>query len=432
MGKLFTIMRNAPKRTSAVFAMIAAVVIIPATLLAWGPNRPTYTIEHPADHVTFNSITNNPSHGDERNFMQVREATASNTTYVDDISLTAGKEYVIYMYYHNNAASNLNASGVGIAKDVAAKAEIPAVVPTGSNGTKAVGYINSSNASPTSVWDDISFKNTTSSNINLKMVPGSATIHNFGQTNGATLSDSITTTGAPLGYDSLNGVLPGCNEYAGYVTFRVKADQPNFTMEKKVRKTGTTTWAKNVEVNAGDSVDYLIGYKNTGTTQQNDVMVKDTLPAGVSYVNGTTTLKNALHPSGVTVSDNVTKVGINIANYTAGSNAYVYFTGKVAAKDALKCGKNTLTNTATVETDNGSMSDTADVIVNKECKPNECKPGIPVGDKRCEETPVTPPVTPTELPTTGPTETILSVIGLGALIASIGYYVSSRRAIIGR
>lgn len=370
MRNIVNIVRKAPKRLYMAVAVAAAVVTVPAALLAWGPDRPTYTIEHPADHVTFNSITNNPAHGDERNFVQVKESTASNSTYKENVSLAAGKEYTIFMYYHNNAATNLNASGKGIAKGVNAKAQIPAIVKSGSNGTKAVGYINASNASPKSVWDDISFSNKTGGDIALRYVPGSATIHNKGKINGSKLSDSIVTSGAPLGYNSLNGVVPGCEQFAGYVTFKVKADQPNFTVEKKVRKLGSDTWSKSVNAQPGDKVEYLIGYKNTGTTMQNDVVVKDTLPQGVSYVNDTTMLKNALNPNGKKVSDNVTKGGINISNYTPGSNAYVWFTAKIGSKDELECGTQKLVNKATVETNNGNKSDTADVIVdNGECKP---------------------------------------------------------------
>ena len=74
MSNVLHLLRNAPKRTSAVIAVVAAVVAVPAMLLAWGPTRPTYTIEHPADHVTFNSITNNPNiGGDERDFVGIRE-----------------------------------------------------------------------------------------------------------------------------------------------------------------------------------------------------------------------------------------------------------------------------------------------------------------------------------------------------------------------
>ena len=45
--------------------------------------------------------------------------------------------------------------------------------------------------------------------------------------------------------------------------------------------------------------------------------------------------------------------------------------------------------------------------------------------KDCETT----PVVPTELPQTGPAETILSIFGLGSLIAATSYYVASRRAL---
>lgn len=44
----------------------------------------------------------------------------------------------------------------------------------------------------------------------------------------------------------------------------------------------------------------------------------------------------------------------------------------------------------------------------------------------CEETPVTPPA---ELPETGPAETVLSVLGLGSVIAGAGYYLASRRQV---
>lgn len=483
MRKLFTAMRKAPKRASAVLTMIAAAVILPTALLAWGPDRPVYTIEEPADHVVFNSIKNNPAHGDERNFMQVREATASNTTYADSIALSAGKEYVVYTYFHNNAGSSLNASGVGIATGAYTKAQIPAIVPNGSAGTKAVGYVGASNASPSEVWDDISFSNATGGDIALRYVPGSATIHSFGAVDGQTMSDSIVTTGAPLGYNALDGKVPGCNEYAGYVTFRVKADQPNFEVTKQVRKLGedSTKWRESANVNPGDKVEYLIHYKNTGTTQQNDVVVKDQLPQGVSYVAGTTKVKNALNPNGKAISDNVvTATGVNISNYTPGSDAYVWFTAKVAAKEQLACGTNTLVNSAKVETNNGSKNDTANVVVTGEtCAPAKitvCElatkkiitidetafdsnkhskniadcaaPGeitvcdlttkklININENAFDASKhsknLNDCATPSELPTTGPTETALSILGLGSLITAAGYYLNSRRTIIGR
>lgn len=412
MNKLVSLFKRAPKRTSAVVAMIAAAVIVPAALLAWGPSRQTYTTAVPADHVVFNSIIDNPVQGDERNFVQVREINASNATYSDSISLTAGHDYVVYVYYHNNAASNLNASGTGIATGAYVRAAIPAVVPNGSNDTLATGYVGSSNANPAQVWDNISFSNTTGGDIVLRYIPGSATIHNLGAINGQAMSDNIVTTGTALGYNSFDGIVPGCNQYAGYVTFQIRADQPNFTINKEVRIAGSTTWSKNITANAGDTVEYRIQYINTGSTTQNDVVIRDVLPANVNYIAGSTTLKNANNPTGKSVSDNViTGLGLNISNYNAGSNAYVKFSAKVSAESALSCGANTMTNTAFAQTNNGAKQDTAVVTVNKQCT-----------------TPVVP-TTPTALPVTGPSENILTLLGLGALVTSAGYYITSRRAL---
>ena len=69
---------------SGVVALGVVVLATSAGALAWGPERPTYTIEKPADHVTFNSITNNPAYGDERNFVRIKEAGAPASAYSDD------------------------------------------------------------------------------------------------------------------------------------------------------------------------------------------------------------------------------------------------------------------------------------------------------------------------------------------------------------
>ena len=445
MGKLFTALRNAPKRTSALFAILAAVTIVPAALLAYGPDRPTYTIEHPADHITFNSITNNPDYGDERNFVRIKDA--ANTAaggWSDEINVQPGKEYLVQMYVHNNAATSLNL----VAKNVNVKANVPT---TTGKKVQIDGFITADNATPNQVWDQAIFNG--SQDFNVAYVPGSATYYNNVFPAGTKLGDSIVTnSGAKLGYDKMDGNIPGCFQYSGYVSFKVKpqfAQKADFTVSKEVSKHGENKWSENYTAKPGETVDYLIEYRNTGDVQQNNVTVRDKLPAGMTYVNGSTKFGTPSNPGGVKASDEVTTTGINIGSWAKNAGTWVTFSAKAPETKNLVCGTNTLKNVANVETDYGTKEDSANITVPKECQPNECKPGIPVGDERCEncpipgkenlpkdstecvETPVTPE-TPTELPTTGPTETILSVIGLGALIASIGYYISSRRAIIGR
>ncbi len=486
MNTLISALKRTPKRASALIAMIAAAIVVPAALFAWGPDRPTYTIEEPANHVTFNSITNNPAHGDERNFVQIKEASAGNGTYAEEVPLQAGKEYEVFVYYHNNAGTNLNDAAhnyKGIALDTAMRVQMPGSVKAGEKA-RFTGIVSASNATPGQVWDEA--YGTTGSDVALRYVQGSATIHNRGAINGATLPDTLASTGTPLGYNALDGKVPGCNEFSGYVTFRFKVDQPNFEVTKQVSNAGKNTFTESVTTKPGEQVEYKIQYKNTGTTQQNDVVIKDVLPNGISYVAGTTKLaSSASNGQYAAVADGVTARGINIGSYAPAGNAYVKFTAKVTDNSQLeKCGLNTLVNTATAETNNGSKSDTANVVVSKECvnpkdikvcdltskkiitikedqfdakkhskNLKDCEAGkitvcelaskkiITIDEnkfdaskhsknlKDCETTtpPVTPPTTPSELPKTGAGDGVAAALALGALVASASYYIASRR-----
>lgn len=408
MSKLTSLIRRAPKRFSAVVAIFAAAIIVPIAVNAYGPERATFTYAQPAPYVTFNSITDNPNVGDERNFVRVKEDSAT-TTYGKDVTLQPGNTYQVSVYYHNNAADNLNASGAGIAKDVSLRMQMPASIAANASDT-VDGFINSSNANPTSVWDSANLKNGSAGAVALRYVPGSATVTSNGQVNGMTLPDAFLTTGTPLGYDALDGTLPGCNQYAGYVTYKFTVVQPNFTVEKTVSVDGGKTFVKSGATTPGSTVMYKVAYTNTGSTQQDNVTLSDKLPSGVTYVNGTSLIANS-KTSGKyeATSDGITTTGLNIGSYSpAGGNAFFRFSAKAPTDSELKCGVNTFTNTARATTSGGYKESTADITINKTCAPA---------------------VTPPELPRTGMSENIVAVVGLGALIASIAYYVASRRAL---
>lgn len=395
-------------RIALITAILGGVVIGCGVVMAYGPERPTYTIESPADHVTFNSITNNPNYGDERNFTLIKDA--SNTAaggWTDNMTVQDGKEYIVRIYVHNNAASNLN--------KVANNTRVSATVPnTTANNVQIDGYISASNASPQKIWDSVVLSS--DKKFNIAYVAGSATYNNNVLPGGQSLPDSIvTSTGAKVGYEAMDGNIPGCYQYSGIATFKVKVNvpAPDFTVEKKVRLSGTSTWEKSITANPGQKVDYQIGYVNNGTTVQSNVIAKDTLPTGVGYLAGSTTVKNADNPTGnglkITDDDVVSPNGLNFGNYAAGANAYVRFSATLPNEDQLAaCGTNLLVNTATVATQNGEKSDTATVRVTK---------------SNCVKT---ASVT-TTLPTTGPVEIISGLIGVAAITVGIVYYYKSRR-----
>ena len=477
MSKITSLIRRAPKRVAAVVAMVAAAIIVPAALLAYGPERPTYTYERPADHVTFNSITNNPNVGDERNFVRIREDVAG-TTYTDNVNLAPGKTYSVMVYYHNNAASNLNASGRGVAKDTSLRIQMPGVLEGGATGT-VNGYISASNATPGTVWDEAYAKNATNADIALRYVANSAKVTSNGAVNGATLPETLFTTGTKLGYDALNGTLPGCNQYAGYVTFKFTVDQPNFEVNKEVSVDAGKTYSKTAVATPGSTVQYRVMYQNTGTTQQDGVVVSDKLPNKVSYINDTTYIaKGSTGGKYELTSNGITTNGLNIGSFAPKANAYLKFSAKIADEKDLVCGTNTLVNTARVNTSGGWKESTATVTVNKTCEPTKIqvcelatKKIISIDEdsfdaskhskdlSKCEEVKIevceiaTKNIitinegdfdadkhtknlndckelpTPPELPHTGATETILGVLGIGSIVASLGYYLASRKAL---
>ncbi len=383
------------RSTSLVVSVLLSVVAIPAAVLAWGPNRATFTQANPATYVTFNSITDAPKYGDERNFFRVREVS-SNAAYDDDANLVPGKEYEALIFFHNNASSSFNAGGTGIAHGAYARAEMPAVVKAGATNTEAEAFVGATNANPTTVYDYISFQNATDTDISLRMIPGSVKIHSNGAVDGQVLSDTALfgSNGTPLGFDSLNGVLPGCDHYSGYIDFHFVAVQPNFDFQKDVRVSGTKQWEDSVAANPGATVDYKLTYKNTGQVNQSHVTMKDILPQGVTFLPGKTKLYNGEHPNGKTISDEISAGGMDIGNYAPGAVAYLVFSARI---DGTPC--TALTNTADVETNNGNLRDTATVNVGGSCA----------------------------LPTTGPVEVISGLIGVAAITLGIVYYFRSRR-----
>ena len=424
MGKLLTTLRQAPKRLVAFVAIIAAVVIVPAVTLAYGPDRPTFTEQNPATYVTFDSITNNSVYGDERNFTTVKDSSITTAGgWTDTVNVEPGKEYTVRMFVHNNAASNLNL----VALNTRVSATVPAMT---AKSVPISGFISADNANPGKIWDDVTL--TSDKDFNLAYVPGSAIFYNnsIGK-NGVALPDSITTAGgALLGYDKLDGKIPGCYQFSGYVNFKVKpqfAAQPNFTMNKKVSKHGDNKWSQNYAAQPSETVDYLVNYRNTGDNQQDNVTIKDALPTGMTYVPGSAILGNSLNPNGTKTNDGITSTGINVGSYKPTGNAWVIFSATTPTADKLTCGANLLHNVARVTAAGAYKEDFADVTVQKNCQPGAMctvpgKENLPANSPLCV-------TSVTELPQTGIASGIATFVGIGSLVAAASYYIASRRGI---
>ena len=439
-------MKHTLKSTLAVVTgvtALAGVAAIPAIVSAWGDSdggRQTYSLQQVnegalGDKITFNSISIKDTDYDwykqttgndlpagtiteEVNYVGARvddgqNNGAANVWNGNEIEVHNGETYLVRLYVHNNNPGGYDA----VAENTKVSFNIPA---ESSTKVRVNGYIESSNASPAEYVDYVDFKSDQA--FHLEYVYGSALLENngIGANGGVKLSDDIVKSvsgGVLIGYDALDGKVPGCYEYANYITIKVKAVfDSEYTIDKQVRlKDGEDkTWHDSLEVKVGDKVEYQLTYQNTSDSTQENVVIRDVLPANLQYVAGSTVLYNVNHPNGLTsdTDDLVADNGINIGAYTAGSNAFIRFTAEVV-DSSLECGSNTLVNWGRASVGETVLQDHAEVVINKVCE--EPTPEEPEEDL------------PTELPSTGPEAVAGSVIALGSLGTATGYYIASRR-----
>lgn len=435
------------------------LALLPNIASAWGPaDRPTYTNDKPADYATFNSIIDNVAVGDERNFVRVKEI-GTNTPYQDKVKVTPGKEYEVYIYYHNDAGSDTNPTGFGMATETVLSSTYPTYLSKGKDGTitgtitwNYVTPANPKNPQTGKVWDE-AYLETDYDNVVMKYKPATAIIHNGGEANGAGLSTNLfTSTGIYIGYNVLKGVIPGCAEYSGYITYTLVAEKTDSSLEKKVSLDGEN-WSEKVNVKPGDTVLYNVKFRNTGNTNLTNVIMKDSHDNGLTLISGSTIIFDDNNIDGLVIGEILDTSGYNFGDAGVKALRQILYQAQVADDKSL-CGK-TLKNTISVRYNSEDQkSDDALVYVYCEETPPEptcetdptmegceqptcetnpemdgCKEPEPEPEKNCKTNPEMEGCK--ELPNTGPLEIVMAIlIVLG--IGGGGYYFYRSRKNLGK
>ncbi|MBQ9020308.1 DUF11 domain-containing protein [Candidatus Saccharibacteria bacterium] len=403
--------------------------------------------------------------GSELNFVAARKDDGSangpnNVLYGNTINAEDGQYYWISMYVHNNNPNGTQAIAEGVKTyftvpgETSNKVTVGGVINMNAKGSGSVtkdGKTTATNvtANVTEYWDTVDF--TSDHAFHLEYVGGSGILQNNGigarstttikdkTYKGAHLDDAIVKDGVLIGYDALNGKVPGCFQYANWVGIKVKVVYDNvinvdkdvkFTVDKKVRMAGTKDeFAESVEAKVGDKVEYQIDFHNTSTESLKNVTIKDVLPKNAKLVAGTTVLYNSLVPKGQKFSDNI-ETGINIGDYAADAHGFIRFTAEIV-DNSLACGKNRLINWGLAGAYGKSVKDNADVLINKTggvCE-NQPTPPDEHEDNPGEDQTTTPTTVASvsSLPSTGPAGIITGVIGAGSVVTTAGYYIASRK-----
>ncbi len=336
---------------------------------------------------------------------QVANQTAGDTSYKDSVNAKVDDVVKVQVWFHNreNADSGKTANNLNV------KVNIPTTPGTKQTITGTVGAANSNTVTDTATV------NLSLANAHLEYIPGTAYWrHNAGSNsnvNYVTTKISDAVTGA-------NGVLVGpnlqpCFNFESTVTVMARVKANGVSITKQVRKVGDSAWVTQMNANPGDTIQYMITFKNEGNTVLNNVIVGDNLPPHETYVAGTTMLKNGNNPSGVKIAnDNIANGGINVGSYNPGAVGYVMFNVKIDAN--IDNGCHNLQNVGIVRPEGmNEFFNTATVKV-------------------CVETPKTPPTeTPTQpLPQTGGETALAGVAGTGVLGYAVNAYRKSKRSVV--
>lgn len=188
------------------------------------------------DRVVFNSISNSVI-GDEFNFVGARENTGinrgiDNTWSGNEIIAEEGKSYLVRLYAHNNNPCGYDAAATDVwlqfilsdTKHVLTN-DLRSVAgdeyQEGYYGVSVHGLIFSENAEPSMYADGVKF--VSHRPFRLEYIPGTARYANNGiaANVGIGLGDEIVSSGVRIGYDSLDGIIPGCYQYASYTSITV-------------------------------------------------------------------------------------------------------------------------------------------------------------------------------------------------------------------
>mgnify|MGYP000843601245 FL=1 len=370
MNRIFNAFKKVPKAVYGIFAVVAMAIIVPTVLNAYGPNRTLFTRENAAPYVTFNSITNSDPYGYEPRFVQVKDVTEGTAFNADSVKIKSGHTYEVFLYYHNNAKSSLHLT----AENAYARINMPAEIHKGEKAN-VIGYVGASNANPKEVWDEVEIVGEDDLTIRALGDSGKIVGAPNNPINGKALDVNklLSKEGHPLGYNALDGKVPGCAEYSGHLLMRFTAVRADFDIKKKVSETGKNNWQKSIKAKNGDIVDFALSYKNTGSVNQNNVSFHDILPKGLSLVPGTVEWYSA-HTNAQWKKPNdenhlLSVPGMNLGNYAPKGNAYVKFKAKV---NLDSCGTHALKNVLKIYTENGTREDNATVYIENPACTQSC------------------------------------------------------------
>lgn len=261
------------KLLALVFALVLCLSITPQSSASDQPTPPassdyaelvddgrrTYSGNNRPSRPVFNSITDAPTIGDERQFVVITELDSSvsahfeypdEQTYQSYHSMTPYQlkpncTYRAAIYYHNDAPAGIG-DGDMSATDVKVAVQIPDHIGPDDPEPVLLATISSGNAKPAAISSLVRL--TTEYASSIRISADSVKIYCGGQAGGSALPEDLFADGTKIGYNFLNGIIPANQFGYVYFDFKVVPDNPEEIVDVQPSTPDTTAPA------SGDSM----------------------------------------------------------------------------------------------------------------------------------------------------------------------------------
>ncbi|MGH3757153.1 hypothetical protein [Actinophytocola sp.] len=304
-----------------------------------------------------------PEWGDERSFLSLRAVGDENWISDDTLQVRPGGRYEAWISFHNDAL----AGSESVSRETRVSATLPATVD---GRERATGVVTSGTAEPPKVWRSLVVA-TSGSPVAIRIASDTAKLYTKRVPAGIPVpaGELFSPRGVLVGCDGMTGDVTGEDDCRGEVRFEFVADQPGFTVTQRAAERGSKQYEYTPRVRPGGELDIKVKYENTGTMQQDDVIIKYSLPGELVYVRGTTAVSNSTTGNEWRQIDNdgVVRRGVNLGSFAPEAALYLRLTVRVTQTAGSRCGTNRVLGTATAETHNGSKSHELAVEIDRAC-----------------------------------------------------------------
>ena len=230
-----------------------------------------YSINDDIKYPVFNSVTDHPIFGDEREFIHIRKC--GDKDWKREIELEAGKQYEVEVFFRNDGNPEYNSSkhhNSTVAFLTRVSIDVPSYMSSNSNlATELTARI---------MWDpyrqkrkdSIALLNNSKKPLKLHYVVGQAKIINKWKANNRILASSLFNySGTLIGLNELQGVIPAGDDYSGYIRFYIDVerdiDDESIEMIRQASLNGKDWNENNICAKVGECISLRTIIKNSAT-----------------------------------------------------------------------------------------------------------------------------------------------------------------------